>query len=396
MDRPRGLSLTCLTLVLLLAPFTAGIPLTDEPLLAYRVVVVPSDLPLLALTLLVSWRLLRRGRPPVRPGAALFAAIVALLVLGFVLAPSPIGAQTLFRMLGALAIAVVVADLRTPERRFVLVVLALVAVLETALAIAQVIAGGPIGVVGEAPAPLIVHGTSYLPRGTFLHPYPLAGYALVIAALALGRGIDPGPARPWYVAAALAIVPVGITYSRAALAGLLAGILVIGRAALSRPLYRGAVIALVLGAGVPALVWSGGWVARVEAEDTSTSYHLLLQGQAMVLIAEHPLLGVGTGRYLDAARRRFPDPPRPHQPVHSVPLILAAEAGVPAGVLSLALLAALGWRALRAGPMPGALFLMFVPYVLIDVYPYVGWQGPAILGVWVGSLDAVAWSHIRA
>lgn len=67
---------------------------------------------------------------------------------------------------------------------------------------------------------------------------------------------------------------------------------------------------------------------------------------------------------------------------------------MPAGILSLALLAALGWRALRAGPMPSALFLMFVPYVLIDVYPYVEWQGPVILGVWIGSLDA-AYGLIR-
>lgn len=395
MDRARGLSLVSLTLVLLLAPLTAGIALTDDAVLIYRVIVVPSDLPLLALSLLTGWRLRRhRDRPAVGTGAMLFAALLALLALSFALRLSPIGAQTVFRMLGTLAVAIAVGDLVAhADRRVLWSAIALVAVAESALAVAQVFAGGPVGLPGEAPAPFELKGASLLPRGTFLHPFPLAGSALVSAALLLGRGVvAPRPAA-WLVVAAVAVVPVGITYSRAALAGLVAGALALAPRAVSRPVYRAAIVALVLGAGIPALVWSDGWIARAEEAtrpDPALGYRALLQDQAFQLIAEHPLLGVGTGRYIAAARERFPDPPRPLQPVHSVPLIVAADAGILAGVTCIVLLAALGLRALRSGPLATCLFVVLLPYVLVDVFPYVGWQGPVILGLWIGTLDASA------
>jgi glycosyltransferase involved in cell wall biosynthesis len=73
--------------------------------------------------------------------------------------------------------------------------------------------------------------------------------------------------------------------------------------------------------------------------------------------------------------------------VHSVPLIVLAEAGIVGGLLCVTLLAALALRAAVAGAIPTALFLVFAPYVVFDVFPYVGWQGPAILGLWIGLLD---------
>jgi glycosyltransferase involved in cell wall biosynthesis len=389
LDGARGLTLVTLTLVLLLAPLTAGIPLTEDQILIYRVIVVPSDLPLLALIVVVAVRLARgAGRPRVRPGAALLAALVATLALSFLPRATPIGAQTVFRMTGALAVAIAVADLARPaERTFVAAVLAGIAAVESALAVAQAMTGTYVGLIGEAPAPILEHGASFIPRGTFLHPYPLAGFGMVVAVALLGHGLAARRLLPWSLAAAVAVVPVGISYSRAALLGIVGGLAVVGGAGLRRPVYRWAAAALLVGAAVPALIWNDAWIARTEERDTSLAYRELLQDEAFAIVAAHPLEGVGTGRYIAEARELFPHPPRPLQPVHSVPLIVLAEAGIVGGLLCVTLLAALALRAAVAGAIPTALFLVFAPYVVFDVFPYVGWQGPAILGLWIGLLD---------
>ncbi len=44
--------------------------------------------------------------------------------------------------------------------------------------------------------------------------------------------------------------------------------------------------------------------------------------------------------------------------------------------------------ALRSGPAAVALYVMLLPALLVDVYPYITAQGVVLTGLWIGGLDA--------
>lgn len=382
-------------------PFGAGFPLTDDPYPHYRAVpwldIASAVLVLAALPILV--RRLRERR--VAAGAALWGAICLFLALSLAVHASAIGAQTLLRALAILATALVVRELDTEQRHLVLGTLAVVVVAELALAVVQVATGGPTDVLGVAPGLSPIRATVMVGRGTFLSEYVYAGLGLVAAGLFVWQGLEARRGLPWLALAAPAIAAVGLSFSRGALAGYLAGCAALAVGARSSSRYRWALAALLLGGLVPALALSDGWVRRAEESvgggisQQAVAERVVLDSQALVLIREHPLAGVGTGQYVAAARARFPDEPATHA-VHNVPLLLAAEAGIPAGLLALALGVVLAVRAVRSGPAAVALYLMLVPALLVDVYPYITAQGAVLTGLWIGGLDAAHEIRSRA
>src|SRR5205823_4199217 len=100
------------------------------------------------------------------------------------------------------------------------------------------------------------------PQGTMVHPYLLAGLALV-AGVTLAVAMTRGWNWPLAVGTAAAIAPVGFTYGRAAVLGL--GIAVVCLATglfVDRRKFLPAVLALCIGVAVPTLIWNKGWVER--------------------------------------------------------------------------------------------------------------------------------------
>ena len=294
----------------------------------------------------------------------------------------------------------IVADLRAGvERALALGAVAVWAVVQCGLAVAQRIHGGAIGLgrLGESPYPYVHFGPAVATQGTMVHPYLLAGLAMLAASLIVWAVVTHR--HPiWIVLGAVAVAPVGFTYSRAGLLGfaLLGGC--VGLAALLRGgRHWLAVGALVVGAAVPALIWSNGWTQRAQQTTSGAAVNSIdtdrstLIKQALHLIKREPVLGVGPGRYVIELRdRHMAKIAGVYKPVHDLPLLVAAEGGVLAGALMVALLGATGWQARRAGWLGLAVFLNFLPWVLLDHFPYTFPQGLAMTGVWIGALDLLA------
>ena len=155
-----------------------------------------------------------------------------------------------------------------------------------------------------------------------------------------------------------------------------------------------------MGAIVPALVWDDGWGARAglwrdtlrtrDVDAISNTRFALTEG-AIDTIRSRPLVGVGPGRYTPESQ-----PPvgvgesARGEIVHNLPLYTAATGGIPAGIVVLALLMGAAVVAARAGPLTLAVYLAYLPFVLLDRFPYDGVQGLALTGVWFGAVGLLS------
>jgi hypothetical protein len=61
-----------------------------------------------------------------------------------------------------------------------------------------------------------------------------------------------------------------------------------------------------------------------------------------------------------------------------------------AGVLVSALLIGAGWQGVRAGRLGLALWLVLIPFTLLDHFAYSFPQGLIITGVWLGVIELLA------
>jgi hypothetical protein len=391
-----------LTLVAAICPF--GIVfgyLTTDPVFSYAVNLYLFDLPLalLAATTLPLLAVRIRARA-LSLGAALWTALALLVLLSFVVHPSIEGVQTVWRVAGALAIAVAFADLESRERSVVVGALVITALFQTAWAVAQIANGGPLGAwwLFESQKPLARVGDTFLPKGTLQTPYLLAALSLVSAFLLARRAVNATRLLPWVATIAAALVPVGLTYSRGALAGVVAAVAVLAPRARHDTARQLVIAAVLVGVGVPALLTSSAWLARGEqfSEDRPDSGRGIMLLQGITVLAMDPLAGVGPGRYMASVRTLTDDPAVRARllPTHAVPLLVAAESGVLAGAVVVLLLVALALRAYRdRDDLALALYLVLLPFWLLDPLPYTLPQGIILSGFWLGGLDAAHGEH---
>lgn len=404
--RRRGTPIDPLLIVLAalaiaLSPFPAiFVELTQHPKFYLRVLVLLTD-PLLAAIVVLG--IARATGRPVRVPAWMAAAGIAVvwLALSLVVQPSLIGAQLVARQAAMVALAFVIAVVAGRRELVVFCgVAAAAAIAQGVLALAQLLRGGPLGLpqLGEFADELLRVGGALAPRGTMSHPYVLAGLALVGAGACLMIAFRSRRPVPWLVLAALAIAPVGVTYSRTAALGLaVAGACLVPKAVRGSVVHRAALAALILGAGIPAALAPSGWAARVESTVTRVPDRGTLIVQAARITARSPVLGVGPGRYDDALadlREREPDSVSVFQEPHSVPVVVAAEGGLLAGLALLAGILLLLREAWRAGPETVAAYALFAPFLFLEHYPYSHAQGAVILGTWLGLV--AAWSRPAA
>jgi len=386
--------LYALVFVIVLLPSPAHVVLVDDPHSYFQVAPRLSDLPLAALLALsLPATIVALRRRALGATGTLAAALLALVAVALVAHPSWQGLQTLFRLAGATAAAVAFARLSAPrERRLVLVALALTALTQTALALAQLAVGDLL--VAYEHDPLITVGPFIRPAGTLPNGFVLAGLALV-AATALARPAVSARGAgllAWSGAIALAVAPVGVVFSRAAALGAALAATALAPGALRSTGARVALAAFVAGAALPALAVAEGWAARSGEFPATASgdLRLALIAQTLPLVAEDPLLGVGPGRAVPALREleaRAPGSVVRFQPAHSVPFVVALEAGIPAAIASVALLAALAVSAWRRGPEALAVHLALLPYLLLDNYLWTSAPGMLLLGLWAGAQE---------
>jgi hypothetical protein len=375
-------------------PSPAHYVLVEDAHPFYAAAILPSDFPILLLIAFSLPELVTRAR---RPGVigSLAIALVALLVIATFAHPATQGVLSVGRVVGTTTLALAFADLRRDsERRFVLVVVALTAAAQTGIALGEIAYGDLL--VAYPHDPVILVGPFFRPNGTMPDAFILAGFTLVAASLFAAHALRrTGRARlVWTAITSFVLIPVGITFSRAAAAGYALGVAILTPGALGRRDGQRLVLAAVLAGGMlPALATIEGWTAR-NAEspvEGSAVNRLATVTQVLPLIAEEPLFGVGPGRTASALRdreARVPGSVVEQNPPHDVPVVIALEAGIPAGLIALALIAAIGLGARRAGAMGLLCYAVLLPYLLVDNWPYTTGAGLIIGALWAaGSVE---------
>jgi O-antigen ligase len=347
---------------------------------------------LLPLSLPVAAKVL--GFRPLRWGA--WAAWgLALAMLFSLIVNSPATQAGLFwtvaALVGAGVACVAAAFPAATYRSHVVLPLAAVAAVQGALMALQTITEEPVALRWLWPeAELRVIDGVLRPQGTFFHVFEPALLATI--ALAALATIVPtvGTDRRWQVLAALAAVPIALSYSRSAALGamlVLVFLVVAHRRKTSGALAMA--IAMAIGLLIAGLVVAPGWVSRLEQSTTGgvddvSLGRITLARQALTMIGDHPITGVGTAKYIPTLESDYePDPDHPFA-VHNFALRVTAEVGIPLGLAVIALTVAAGVQAVRSGPLAAAAFMAMVPWMLFDILYYDRVYGLAVLGVWWG------------
>jgi hypothetical protein len=243
--------------------------------------------------------------------------------------------------------------------------------------------------------------------GSLPHPNILAGMLLAPLAAVTGRFMAAG-GTAWLAMLGLGAAALVLTFSRAG--WLAAAISVTGAAAAvwalaPSPVVRaraaraaGVVLASALFSLLPLLPVL---TARIgpsgpdrDLEHRSVDQRVLLTRENLRLLAANPLLGVGAGASVPrVAALGLPTVPR--EPAHNVPLLIAAETGLP-GMLALGLLSAgvgrrLWQRRRLAGPAEAALGIALIGIAAGSLFDHFWWSLPparmalvTVLGLWVG------------
>ena len=387
-----------LLLALLLLPFNIEIQLAEFggfSDLQHRVSIFLFDAPLVLLTAVSVPLLLKTRRGPLRTFLLASGALVIMTGIALAVHPSARGFQMLLRLVVNLVVpALTWAALPREWQRVLAAAFVAAAVLQTAIGIGQVVRGETLGLtfLGENP-PLLPFGDALGAKGTFVHPYMLAGFALIACGAAIVAYLDLRE-RAWLMALAVVAVPIGLTYSRMSVLAVVAITIVLVAGWFgSKRWTMPALIALLVGLGIPGLLTFDAWIGKAEpvpAEtglDAVTNFRGTFTDQALDLISDEPLVGVGPGLYVLALEERLEvDTEEEVFPVHNVPLLVAAEGGLPAGVLATALLAGLGLVAVRGGTGTLVLFLAYLPFLLLDHFPYDNFQGLTMTGLWTGMI----------
>lgn len=262
------------------------------------------------------------------------------------------------------------------------------------LALAQTINGGPLGVGFGEQAELYMFGSVTAGSGTMAHPYVLAALAAVIVTVGIALAPSRPTPMPWLVGIGLTAISLGVTFSRSAAAGLVFSAVAIGIAVMREPgRYGRPAAAALAGAALAAVIFAGGWLDRIDQSTTTdvealSSRRVTHIEQALDVVSSSPLVGVGPGQYaivLEAEHNpEIPDT------VHFVPLLVAAEDGVVAGLAFVVLMTLLAVRAWRTSPAAFAVVASLAGFMAFDKLTYLHPNGLVMFAIWLGILDLLA------
>ena len=236
-----------------------------------------------------------------------------------------------------LVMAVVLADLtRRRSERVLLWALIASAVIQSVIAVAQTVNGGPLGLWGLGEIDRFAYETTafYRAPGLSMHPNYLGGYlmvALFACAVIIRQNVQNKKSiiLPGF-AGLVIVVGIVMTLSRSAMLSTAVGfapiILMIFASAARRNrwLIGGGIFILIVAAA--ALIWvilRGDLQARIFA---SREFFFTYSFE---VIKQHPILGVGAGNLMLEVGRLYGLTVEHLLPVHNVYLYIWAELGVP-------------------------------------------------------------------
>jgi O-antigen ligase len=243
----------------------------------------------------------------------------------------------------------------------------------------------------------IVLRSSIAGVGTFHGPYQMTAF-LTLAMAAVAWSARLRPLRSWdYAVIGLSSAAIATAFGRT---GVLAVLVVAGTYGVGWLRTRSVELAWISGFSVLPMVFVGailrtGWSERVgQPLNNLDSGRLELMRQAILVIREHPVFGVGPGKYGPAIADLASDVMN-HRMVHAVPLLVAAEFGIVVGVGYLLWLVALGVRSIRVSIHSIALLGAVVPYLVLDNQHYTYPMGVTMVGLWLATLDSDRFMRAR-
>jgi len=240
----------------------------------------------------------------------------------------------------------------------ILIILAAQVILHTTFATIQVATGRPIGFgLGSGPAELVTEsletGAARLrPAGLFDHPIVYANFLMITAPI-LAAGTIMSRSRLLRVLLAgstlVALLGLGLTLSRgawisSAAAAVVFGVLAWRYALITHRQLRVIVVLGLVAAMVVGIVLGPRIFERLTASQAGNlEVRFELNKIAMRMIADRPLVGVGTNSFIPSMEAYDPDDVMEYFPatVHNLYLLEAAEAGLPALFLVLTLMTAI-------------------------------------------------------
>lgn len=241
--------------------------------------------------------------------------------------------------------------------------------------------------------------------GFFAHPNIFGGYA-VIGVLLCWMSLEHTRKHRlyFYVGMVLCVVGLLLSFSRSACLLFVLGCVLVafrnrhaGRLYLKRmriPLIILVVVGVCLGGGTYG-AWRQRTLATSAIEQRSIYERTSQYREALMLFREHPLVGVGLGRYTSMLRAMTPfQPAFAYQPVHNVFVLALVEVGVLGSIFVCALVGYLYFRIRKGGHVLHVVWIL-TPLLVLDHYVWTSVSGRFLVVVWVclggyrGSLDSV-------
>lgn len=225
--------------------------------------------------------------------------------------------------------------------------------------------------------------------GTMGGPYPLAAFAVLSIAIILSSGAFARLHPAMWVAIVVSSASLSTTFGRIGVVSALSIGGVYGIAWLARRTweYLGASVATVLPMSIGIMTAWVGWNVRAgETTAGNSSGREGLLNRAFTVIEANPIFGVGPSQ-MGPALARIGLTEADVTYVHNVPVLVAAEYGVPLGVVFTLWLVALGMAALFTSARATAVFVSIVPYLLLDHTHLVYVYALAEFGLWLAILD---------
>jgi O-Antigen ligase len=331
-----------------------------------------------------------------------FALFVGWSVLSAVVHPQPNAFVFAARLVSALAVVEFLSSSTQTERNAVVKTMGALTVLNAVICVAQYVGNGPVGLgaFGELDDPFQRTATWRAPISFSYYPYPLSSIALLSLAATLWM-VDRKLVPTWFalLVGAAAGVQIGCGYSltAAVTAAIMIVVFIVRTCPRGVKRWTGpgaASLAVFVGAvAITATVLSDGWQWKGE-RSASTDLAVASSGRSgqikvgLEMIKRWPLTGIGPGSF-SGVRQAFPEFNKVSadtQIVHSFPVLVAAESGVPALIaLAIGVLAVM-WRRWR---MSAVLLVSVSGYAAADLMYWYSGFGILQIALWFGLLLAV-------
>lgn len=345
----------------------------------------PADIIfLLIIVAVVPLVLGRQWSRPVGIGLMGVAGLAAVAVLTLLFSPTLEGLILVLRIVGTASTVLAISNMaRADWTLSVIWSTALTALIQGGLALIQILVwnGGLLRNPDRGAWP-----AAY---GAFNGPYTMAAFLVLAVGVMLSIGAVRRIPMTIWLSATVASAAIATTYGRTgALALILMTMIYLAWFILRRRHRLGlAAAAIAIPFGTVAIILQSAWIPRViDTVQLNSSSRVALMDRAFDVIAYRPILGVGPAGYAPAlARLGLTD--IDHALVHNVPLLVAAEFGVIAGIVFLAWLGLLGVTSLRTSAYGAALFAAVLPFLMLDNLNWLFAGGWVILAVWLALLD---------